>query len=234
MRMNEDKSYFQETFFKDNYENRHNASYQKRHIMYQQEISRLRKYCQVNGGNKGKIFDFGCGVGDFALSFGEDWIKYGYDISDHAISIARDKGIIFEIDKEDWGTFDLVAFRGCMQYMDDKPDKVKLAAGLLKPNGIMAILATPNPEAVCYRLFHSIPLANEEETPHFLEPVAYYRKIAEAENMRIVSVYKPYLGTPYAHPLRDMGKFLLTLFRRRKPDFAFWGNMIEIIAQKKS
>jgi len=48
---------------------------------------------------------------------------------------------------------------------------------------------------------------------------------------RIISTRSPYLGTPYAQPVRDIVSFTLRLLGRPKV-FPFWGNMIEIYATK--
>jgi hypothetical protein len=46
-----------------------------------------------------------------------------------------------------------------------------------------------------------------------------------------LEVIHPYLGTPYARPLKDFSKFVISLFFGWRP-FAFPQNMMEIYARK--
>jgi hypothetical protein len=41
----------------------------------------------------------------------------------------------------------------------------------------------------------------------------------------------PYLGTPYASPLRDHARFVLQLVGVKRP-YAFWRNMMECYARR--
>ena len=48
-----------------------------------------------------------------------------------------------------------------------------------------------------------------------------------------IQIEYPYLSTPYKNLVMDHTKFLINLFLRTKFKHAFWGNMMNIAAQKR-
>jgi len=199
----------------------------KRDEQYKQERKRI--LALVKPAN---ILDIGCGVGGFLAGFDDRWTKYGYDPSEFATSKARNKGInmlrhysVLESD-----SMDVVVLRGVLQHMDEPMKVLFQATRILKRGGLLVILATPNTNSIVYKIWGKLPpldaprnwiVFSDRILDNILERLGYAKR----------SFNYPYIGTPYAHPLKDMGKFMLSLvFGWRK--FAFWGSMFEVFAWK--
>ncbi|QGQ94675.1 class I SAM-dependent methyltransferase [Paenibacillus psychroresistens] len=194
---------------------------------YNQEYSRLKKFLP----SKGRLMDIGCGLGTFSELFGDDWEKYGIELSDYAKSVATQKGINFDIKACEEGSFDLIVFRGSLHYMEPL-EILSYSNKMLKPGGIIAFLAAPNTSSIYYKLFNDLPML-EKDIKHFLISDKELRKILEEMNMVMLEINKPYLNTPYARPIRDFGCFIINLFGARLK-FPFYGNMFELFARKNA
>lgn len=205
---------------------RHTGNDIKREQSYQLEFAKITKY--VSGG---KVLDVGCGMGNFLDLFdGKLWDKYGIEISDYARELAERKNIKFIDYNYDSGTFDLIIFRGVVQHLDEPLHAIKQCLRMLKPGGYMAFLATPNTNAIHYRLFKELPML--DPSCNFMLPsdkmmVQTLRNF----NMEVVELNYPYLESPYSNPVQDHAKFLLRLLGIKKK-FPFWKNMMEIFARK--
>jgi SAM-dependent methyltransferase len=198
----------------------------KRTLMYEQEYKRIERYCR--GGN---ILDVGCGLGDFLAIFPPGrWNRFGIEISEYASREAEQKGINMKIPENPPGFFDLVVFRGTLQHLDEPLATIKKSISWLKPGGHMVFLATPNTGGLCYRLFQEHP-ALDPRYNFMLVSDKILRQILENLGMEIVGLEFPYLNTPYAHPVRDVTRFVMRCLGVRKP-FAFWGNMLECYSRK--
>ena len=182
---------------------------------------------------KGKILDVGCSTGEFIEAIG--WNRtgaYGMEISDFARTLAQDKGIRF--DKTLFNTrdyFDVVVFRGTIQYLPNPFDCISGAFSCLKPGGHIVFLATPNSNSPYYLLFRTLPFL--EEGLNYLIP----NDVSLSMNLRncgfeIVNVEYPYLRSPYAHPIRDHLKFVAKLICRTRDRFPFWRSMMSVVARK--
>jgi SAM-dependent methyltransferase len=192
---------------------------------YNQEYSRLKKYLP----SKGRLLDIGCGLGSFAELFGDDWEKYGIELSDYAKKEAAQKGINFDIKSCEEGSFDLIIFRGSLHYMEPL-EIISYSNKMLKTGGIIAFLAAPNPSSIYYKLFNDLPFL-EKDIKHFLISDKELRQLLEDLNMKMLEINKPYLNTPYARPFRDLIFFIINLFGARLK-FPFYGNMFELFARK--
>ena len=101
---------------------------------------------------------------------------------------------------------------------------------MLKTNGYMVFLATPNINSIYYRLFRSLPALDPKR--NFLLPSdIMVKQILENFKLKVLKVEYPYWSSPYAKPLSDHVKFFLRILGF-KQNFAFWGNMMEYYAQK--
>jgi 2-polyprenyl-3-methyl-5-hydroxy-6-metoxy-1,4-benzoquinol methylase len=194
---------------------------------YNQEYNRLKKYLP----SKGRLLDIGCGLGSFSELFGDEWEKYGIELSDSAKKIATQKGINFDIKACEEGSFDLIIFRGSLHYMEPF-EIISYSNKMLKTGGIIAFLAAPNTASIYYKLFKDLPML-EKDIKHFLISDKELRIMLEKMNMEMLEINKPYLKTPYARPIRDLIFFIINLFGARFK-FPFYGNMFELFARKSA
>lgn len=177
------------------------------------------------------VLDYGCGDGAF-LDLFQGWSRYGVEVSEYCIELCKKKGICM-MDTADMGdgTFDLVIFRGVLQHLDNPFEALREAHRLLRKGGTLAILAQPDADSLCYKLFGDLPALDAPRNwwiPGHREIENILRKLdfVRCETLR------PYWGGPYASPARDIWRFALRLAGIRKP-FAFPGNMIELYAYKR-
>jgi SAM-dependent methyltransferase len=202
------------------------TAFRQRSEMYRQEYRRITRYVQ-----SGRVLDVGAGLGDFLELFeAERWDRYGIEIAPFALEILRSRGIKTEMPADADDFFDLVIFRGTLQHLDEPFATLKRCIRWLRPGGYMVFLATPNIGGVCYRLFQELP-ALDPPRNFMLISDKILRQILENLGMEVVRFEFPYVGTPYAHPARDVLYFVLRLFGVRHT-FAFWGNMLECYARK--
>lgn len=220
----DDRDLYSAEYFREHYE--HDP---KREAMYQQERDRITAYFPDGG----TILDIGCGVGGFLQSFDDRWQKYGVEPSEFASDRARGRGIAImqSVQIADFDTFDVVVFRGTLQHINFPMAALTHAYQALKPGGLLAVLATPDTDGLVYKIWGRLPaldaprnwiLFGRRELVNILERFGY----------QDIRVLHPYLGTPYASPVKDFCKFAVSLvFGWRK--FAFPGSMMEVYAVKK-
>ena len=196
-----------------------------REASYRQEFERISRYI-----NKGSVLEIGCGKGDFLQLFDDNWRTYGIEVSEYAKRIANQNGVILVDYDEAPGSFDLIVYRGTFQHLREPVWSIQQSYKMLKEGGYMVFLATPNTNSFCYRLFSNLP-ALDPPRNFVLPSDIMLKKILENFGMTAVEIHYPYLGTPYARPVRDHFCFFLRLLGF-KSKFAFWKNMMEIYAQK--
>lgn len=197
----------------------------KREAMYLLERDRI--YQRSHGG---MVLDIGCGVGAFLETFDDSWHKYGVEISSYAAGKARERGItVRPIGDYACMTFDLVVMRGTLQHFDRPFEMLQTARRLLKPVGLLAILATPNNQSRYYRRFGTLPALDPPR--NFWIPGA-----RELENVLTnlgfwdIETLYPYRDTPYAEPAKDHMHYLWKCITGRGR-FAFPGSMMEVYAR---
>jgi SAM-dependent methyltransferase len=197
-----------------------------RAAMREQEVERVRRRTGFDGGT---VVDVGCGLGELLDHFPpERWRRFGVEPAASARAACEAKGISFEL-PEGEGWCDLVLLRGSLQHLDRPVETLADARRWLRPGGWLVALQTPNAGGPVYRLFQELPA---------LDPPRNFVVFSDRElrqcllnlGFRSVELAYPYLGTPYAHPLRDHLRFALRLLGVRRP-FAFWRNMMECYAQ---
>jgi 2-polyprenyl-3-methyl-5-hydroxy-6-metoxy-1,4-benzoquinol methylase len=184
----------------------------------------------------GAIFDVGCGLGQFLELFdSHKWQKYGVDISDYAVTLARARGIFVKNYDQGYDypdeSFDVIIFRGTIQHLDTPFLVLKRCASLLKRGGLMAFLSTPNANALCYKLFGTLPFLSPKRN-YWIPSDTTLPNALRNFGLTVTQIRYPYLETPYARPLRDHLFFLLRCLGV-KVSFPFWGNMMECYATKK-
>lgn len=207
----------EELYGKYYFEDRHNKGqkdYQNevemRKDMYGQELARIKKYIP-DFEKGGRVLDIGCGRGEFLSLFGKNWEKFGVEISDYAREIAENKGINTKFDPQD-NFFDLIIFRGTIQHIPDPICKISESYYWLKKGGAVIFLATPNTHGIVYKLFNDLPMI--EERLNFLLPSdKMLNQILVNFGFSDICFYYPYIGTPYARPIRDFFFFYSKTFR---------------------
>lgn len=201
----------------------------KRAAMYAQEVSRLSKLFpdKMRGG---KILDVGCGLGLWYSHLRGEWQKYGVEPDEYAANCARENGVTIGGYEHEANSFDVIVFRGTIQHIDFPFRALHECTRILKPGGLMVFLATPNTNSIVYKLFGTLPA---------LDPPRNWMLVSDAQMIQILTnlgykdihVNYPYLGTPYANPLKDMLLFFVSLFCGYRK-FAFPRNMMEIYVVK--
>lgn len=181
----------------------------------------------------GTLLDVGCSTGEFIDAMG--WNKkhaFGMEISDYARSIAEKKGIQFDKDLfNSDACFDLVVFRGTIQYIPNPFEYIKRAFACLKQGGHVVFLATPNSHSPYYLLFKTLPFL--EEKLNFLIPSGTSLSMnLKNAGFEIVNIDYPYIETPYAKVVSDHFKFVKKLLFRTNDKFAFWRSSMNIVAKK--
>jgi SAM-dependent methyltransferase len=156
---------------------------------------------------------------------------WGMEISEFAKGEARRLGISFDKDVfSDRDFFDLVVLRGTIQYLPSPFEYLYAAHRSLKPGGHL-FLTAPNTNSPYYRLFKTLPFL--EEDLHFWIPSDTSLKMVLRNcGFRRVDITYPYLGSPYARPLRDHLGFLAKALFRTRQRFPFWRNIMYVVAQK--
>jgi SAM-dependent methyltransferase len=199
----------------------------KRHAMRRQELERLSARLRLVAGT---VVDIGCGRGEFLdLLPAPAWMKYGIEVAETARAVCVRKGIRFDLPRGR-GWCDLVLLRGSLQHLDQPIETLTRAYHWLRPGGRLVVLATPNAGGPVYRLFQDLP-ALDPPRNFIVFSDRVLRQCLVNIGFREPEFSYPYLGTPYASPLRDHAHFLLRFLGVRKP-FAFWRNMMECYAQK--
>lgn len=207
---------------------------QKRQQMYEQEQARINAIStKIRGKLGGELLDVGCGVGSFLVSMDDRWKKHGIEPSRYASEKAQEMGIIMHDDFtsiED-KSFDMVIFRGTLQHIADPVGALAQASRVLKPGGMLVVLATPDADSLVYKIWGNLPALDAPRNWCVLGSTNL-RNILELRFGYSVALIKhPYMGTPYAQPVKDFANFVFSLFFGWRK-FAFPGNMMEVYAVK--
>ena len=162
--------------------------------------------------------------------FGKEWIKYGIEISEYARSIAEQKDIKIVDYNFNPNSMDLILFRGTLQHLDKPLWSIQKCLKMLKPNGYIIFLATPNTNSIYYRLFNELPALDPKR--NFLLPSdIMIKQILENLGLKVLQIRYPYIDSPYAKLISDHVNFFLKILGFNR-NFAFWGNVMECYAKK--
>tara|TARA_Y100001968_G_scaffold280565_1_gene277198 strand:- start:66816 stop:67487 length:672 start_codon:yes stop_codon:yes gene_type:complete len=182
--------------------------------------------------NNLKVLDIGCSTGEFLNSiFSKNSNLYGIEPSEYASCIASENGIkiIKDINIEE--DYDLIIYRGTIQYIPNPFESIDKSFQSLKVGGKILFLATPNIRSLYYLLFKSLPFL-EEEMMYWVPSDVCLRRTLRNCGFSSISIYYPYFSSPYSQPIMDIIKFFIKLFTRIG-SFPFPGNMIWVSAIKK-
>jgi len=214
---------------------------------YRIEINELSKIFK-----SGRILDVGCGMGVFLDCFGDEWEKFGCDISSYALEIASTKGITvyhgeFEHFELEHNLFDVVYFRASLHHSYSPKRSLKNAYHMLKPNGVIVISMSNNKDGFAGRLFKA-HVKSYEQGHNYLFSRSTLEAYLQNTGFSIMKVYYPYWGTGY-ESYRDFidifslyikYSFLKRSHKLNRPENynfsspTFYGNYINIYARKIS
>jgi methionine biosynthesis protein metW len=216
-------------------------SIKKRNQMYQIEYEFSQQYVFT-----GKVLDIGCSNGSFldvykARGYETFGIEYGKEAAIAAGETHKVRyGVFSEMDFEK-EKFDLIIFRGVLQYIPYPKKYLEKAVGLLRakqgmrPGGYLFITAQPNMNSLAFRLFGK----------KFTQPVTGADFIGFTEQLltrylmewglKKVGERYFYPETPYAKEEEDLLKMAKAIQYKREGkevDFsspAYWGNMMTLM-----
>ncbi|WP_424151547.1 class I SAM-dependent methyltransferase [Selenomonas noxia] len=192
----------------------------------------------------GRVLDVGCGNGSFLDVYKKQGyetfgVEYGKEAATTAEKRHRVRYGVF--DEMDFGEekFDLIIFRGVLQYIPNPKLYLEKAVHLLKSDGgHLFITAQPNMDALAFRLFGKFftePVTGADFIG-FTEPAltAYLDKI----RLRKIGERYFYIETPYADENADLLKMAKAIQYRNEGkniDFSapsYWGNMMTLMYKK--
>lgn len=216
-------------------------SIKKRNQMYQIEYAFSQQYVF-----RGKVLDIGCSNGSFldvykARGYETFGVEYGKEAAIAAGETHKVRyGVFSEMDFEK-EKFDLIIFRGVLQYIPYPKKYLEKAVELLRPKqgmrpgGYLFITAQPNMNSLAFRLFGK----------KFTQPVTGADFIGFTEQLltrylmewglKKVGERYFYPETPYAKEEEDLLKMAKAIQYKREGkevDFsspAYWGNMMTLM-----
>lgn len=219
------KSLYPESYF-----SRRKLNDNKRLLSFLSEEEFLRKHVNFEG----RVCDVGCSTGEFLKAINWKGPKYGMEISEYAIQIAEQDGIDFTKNVlTENNFFDLIIFRGTIQHLPEPFSYISRSFEALKPGGVIAFLATPNSDSIVYKFSNTLPVLYPELN-FFIPSESTLINVCKNYGFHLLDVRKPYLKSPYSNILFDHLKFLKMILFRTKPDFPFWGNMMDVVMIKDS
>lgn len=214
---------------------------------YKLEIDALKMY--VPGG---RILDVGCGTGAFLDCFGQEWEKYGCDISSYALDEAREKNIRIyhgEFERLEFSRnfFDVVYFRASLHHTYSPRECLEKAYQILKRNGVVAVCMSNNCSGPAGRLFKA-HVRSYEQAHNYLFSRSTLEAYLKRSGFKILRVSYPYFGSGY-ESYRDFVEFIFLYMKYlyfrwfsklNRPDTynfsspAFYGNYINIYGRKEA
>lgn len=209
----------------------------QRKLMYQIDYEFINNYIK-----KGQVLDVGCGKGDFLslfeqAGFAADGVEFGKEA---AIEANKTHTVFYgEFPKINFSRkYNLIIFRGVLQYLPEAKSYLNKAIDLLENNGYIFVTAQPNVDSLCFKLFKN----------KFTQPVSGSDFIGYSE--KILTEFFLYKGlekvgekyfyeeTPYADVEEDILRVAKAIKYKRlgkEIDFsapAFYGNMMSLVYRK--
>lgn len=202
---------------------------------YSIDAQHFQKYIK-----KGKILDIGCSTGEFVDKLSKN-IKldlFGIDPDKNAIKEAQSKiNSQFYcsdlINFKDENKFDAIIFRGSFQFLGDDVNKTMEKISKISNKGSkLFIYSLPNSD--CFLYYFLKEDWNLFDESHKL---IFNRKsiiqLCKIFNYKLVEISYPYLETPYADLSKNYEKLISNIKNNEKESFPFWGNIIQVVLEKK-
>jgi SAM-dependent methyltransferase len=198
----------------------------KRQMTFLSEKEFISKYV-----SSGSIMDIGCSTGEFLEAIDWKGPKFGMEISEHAIKIAKTKKISFEKSLlTEKSAFDLIVFRGTIQHIDEPFLYMKKSFDALKKGGYVVFLATPNANSFYYKRWNTLPFL--DPSLNFFIP-SDHSLINAMKNFgfTFIDIEYPYIDSPYSSLLGDHINFIMKILGKNVK-FPFWRNSMNVVFQK--
>lgn len=231
-----------ETYWKD-YEtkvhNRDETLTAQREKMYKLEYQYIKNFMDIKNAH---ILDVGCANGDFLDFFDRDGaICEGVEYGEEAFKMVSKKYKTYygefpalDIKKN----YDLIIFRGVIQYFVEPKKYFKKASELLNSGGMLYITSSPNAECLCFNLFKDKFTLPVGVTDYYGFKEKIITDYLNGEGMSLFCRHDFYLKTPYADPVSDIKKVARALQQNEKNEKIefnsppFWDNMLTLIYRK--
>ena len=133
---------------------------------------------------------------------------------------------------DDDNQFDLVIFRGTLQYLgSDLSDSLAHLHQILSNHGKVIIFSLPSTDAFMYHLLgHKWALFHPEMQLMFNE--YSIRVMAEKYGFLIEDIQYPYLEDVYSNPEEDYANIKDIILGKSQKSSPFWGSIMRIILTK--
>lgn len=220
------------------------ATVDKRNKMYEIDYAFSHQYV-----SSGRVLDVGCGNGSFMGVYerhGYDvyGVEYGKEAADTARKTHSVRYGVF--DEMDFGDerYDLIIFRGVLQYVPNPKSYLRKAVSILNNNnsdkmgGCLFITAQPNVQSLGFRLFgknFTQPVTGADFIGYTEEVLSSY---LQSFGLQKVGERYFYEETPYADVEEDVLKMAKAVQYKRdgkEIDFkapSYWGNMMTLMYKK--
>lgn len=179
----------------------------------------------------GSMMDVGCSTGEFFEAIDWQGPRFGMEISEHAIEIAKTKNISFKKNLlTEKSGFDVIVFRGTIQHIDTPFLYMKKSFDALRKGGYVVFLATPNANSFYYKRWNTLPFL--DSSLNFYIPSD--RSLVNAMQnfgFTFIDIEYPYLDSPYSSFFRDHINFIMKILGKNVK-FPFWRNSMNVIFKK--
>jgi SAM-dependent methyltransferase len=201
----------------------------KRQLQFDKDFTYVSKFIDPS---VACVCDVGCSTGEFLKRVGWGGPRFGMEVSSYARSLAEPY-INFDFNiKNKHEFFDVVIFRGTIQYIKRPFDYIEYAHRSLKKNGLIVFLATPNATSPLYYAKQDLPFL-ERGKMYYIPSERNLVENLENQGFRVLDVSFPYISTPYSNIVKDHVLFLLNLLSKKKFfGHAFWRSSMQIVAVK--
>lgn len=188
------------------------------------------------------VLDVGCGNGKFLERFRHAGayccgVEYGREAAEEASKKFKVwYGVFPEIELR--RTFDLIIFRGSLQYCINPKSYLKKAMDVLNPGGLLFITSTPNMRSLCFRLFKekfTLPVC---VTDYYGFHETLITELIDELGGKLLCSHCFYQETPYADPYNDILKVAKAITCHQNGEKihfsapAFFDNMLSLVYQK--
>ena len=189
------------------------------------------------------VLDVGCGEGDFLDIFAKHGYKaFGVEYGHEAATISGKTHKVWdgkfpELDIKE--QFDIIVFRGVLQYLPYVKSYLDRAVQLLKTGGMLFITAQPNMDSICAKLFKN----NFRLGVNSADFIGFNEKILTEylcqSNIMLVGSKYFYEETPYADVENDILQVAKAIEEKREGKAissmspAFYDNMMSLVYKKK-
>ena len=221
---------------KDYYKLR-NFNDEKRLKSYKLEKKFILKHCKIKNLDKLNILDFGSGTGEMLDEFNVNKNKIiCIENAPYAIKILKMKNYkvnsLNKILNSKKIMFDLIIFRGSIQYLKNPYFVLEKLKHKLKKNSYLIFLQTPNSSSLSFKFNKILSflefgkmfyIPNENSLVYFMSQI----------NLKKIKFEYPYITSPYKNIVNDFFCFILNIFGIKYLKYSFPGNIFNAIFRKE-